>query len=717
MQDKNKIEELRAMARKKTASDALSNERTVLTGRRIDDTTVTMDAAPVGKTWVRAFDSSREETAVWRKVLQPNVPVVIDRARSGEYYIKSVLYQDAIENWGEFADAALLPPIPSSLSTSVIGGEQMLQGRVRVSETGTLKVNASTFWYRDTAGARKLWSPTALNALTIAPPSAVSGVNQTRWTVVTLNPGATSPTLAQTHGASSAYTTPLLVADIADVAAPAGHYVLTAIKVTTGDTTFAEADFFDAREWFYRGLFATDIPSLDASIVTSGQLALARGGTNADLSATGAGHLVQLTTGAALTVRSDNLAAVAAPTTGDDSADGYSIGSRWYDVTDDREYVCLDATVTAAAWKETTATGGGVSSVGLSLPSIMTVSGSPVTTSGTLTGTLASQSANAVFVAPDGSAGAPTFRALLAADIPNLPASKVTSGQLVLARGGTNADLNATGGTGQVLRQSSAGAAITVSALLAADIPSLAASIVTSGTFDVARIPFGAPTAIGGTTPSTGNFTTLTTPTNTIPTFNFASDPARLGMYSTGITNISFAVDADRVFSLSDTGANFEVDATTTLFVSKSDFSYTATTAKTNTRQDAAIFKHATSGTPAAGFGMNYLFQLHDSANVTRNVARIQLNWINSVFATRQTELSFQVVDFGASRVGFTARANGTSILTSVNGVAAVAPPAWIAPTGTLSRATFATATVTTDELAQRVAQMIIDMRSFGMFS
>jgi len=67
-----------------------------------------------------------------------------------------------------------------------------------------------------------------------------------------------------------------------------------------------------------------------------------------------------------------------------------------------------------------------VTSVALSLPSFITVSGSPVTTTGTLTGTLASQTANTVFIAPDGSAGAPTFRSLVAADIPTLTAAKIS---------------------------------------------------------------------------------------------------------------------------------------------------------------------------------------------------------------------------------------------------------------------------------------------------
>jgi hypothetical protein len=56
----------------------------------------------------------------------------------------------------------------------------------------------------------------------------------------------------------------------------------------------------------------------------------------------------------------------------------------------------------------------------------------------------------------------PSFRPLVAADIPSLDASIITTGLLALARGGTNADLSATGGASRFLRQNSSGAAITV---------------------------------------------------------------------------------------------------------------------------------------------------------------------------------------------------------------------------------------------------------------
>jgi hypothetical protein len=54
----------------------------------------------------------------------------------------------------------------------------------------------------------------------------------------------------------------------------------------------------------------------------------------------------------------NNFGASAAPTVNDDSGDGYSIGSRWLDTTNDKEYVALDVTAGAAVWVETTATGG-----------------------------------------------------------------------------------------------------------------------------------------------------------------------------------------------------------------------------------------------------------------------------------------------------------------------------------------------------------------------
>lgn len=79
------------------------------------------------------------------------------------------------------------------------------------------------------------------------------------------------------------------------------------------------------------------------------------------------------------------------------------------------------ALVASVLLDEAAATHGTVTSVALAMPGEFAVAGSPVTASGTLTVTKATQTANKVFASPaSGSAAAPTFRALVAADLPSI---------------------------------------------------------------------------------------------------------------------------------------------------------------------------------------------------------------------------------------------------------------------------------------------------------
>lgn len=99
-------------------------------------------------------------------------------------------------------------------------------------------------------------------------------------------------------------------------------------------------------------------------------------------------------------------------------------------------YQCTAAGVYVAVG----AGGGGtgtVTSVSLALPNIFSVTGSPVTTTGTLTGAFATQTANLVFAAPSSFSGIPAFRLLEASDIPSLDTSKIASGIFSTARLGT----------------------------------------------------------------------------------------------------------------------------------------------------------------------------------------------------------------------------------------------------------------------------------------
>ena len=111
---------------------------------------------------------------------------------------------------------------------------------------------------------------------------------------------------------------------------------------------------------------------------------------------------------------------------------------------------------------------GTVTSVGISMPADFSVSGSPVTTSGTFSVTRTSQTANTFLGAPDGSAGTPSYRALVSADIPTLTSAKISDfaeaaqdavgGVAMVAGGGININYNDPANT------------ITISNVFAADV-------------------------------------------------------------------------------------------------------------------------------------------------------------------------------------------------------------------------------------------------------
>lgn len=101
--------------------------------------------------------------------------------------------------------------------------------------------------------------------------------------------------------------------------------------------------------------------------------------------------------------------------------------------TGDVEQISIGSGLTLTGGVLDAAGGGGggsgtVTSVAMTAPAFLSVSGSPITASGTLALSLATQSANLVFAGPSsGSAAAPTFRSLVGADLPN-PSSSTLGG-------------------------------------------------------------------------------------------------------------------------------------------------------------------------------------------------------------------------------------------------------------------------------------------------
>lgn len=106
---------------------------------------------------------------------------------------------------------------------------------------------------------------------------------------------------------------------------------------------------------------------------------------------------------------------------------------------------------------------------------------------------------------------APAWDTLVAGDVPNLDASKITTGQLALARGGTGVDLSASGGTTKILAQDGSHV-ISARDLVAADIPNIAESQVTSLVSDLAlKAPLASPALTGTPTAPTAAGGTSTT--------------------------------------------------------------------------------------------------------------------------------------------------------------------------------------------------------------
>ena len=158
------------------------------------------------------------------------------------------------------------------------------------------------------------------------------------------------------------------------------------------------------------------------------------------------------------------------------------------------------------AWGAIT-TGAGVTSVGLAMPADFAVSGSPVTSAGTLTAAWASQAANLVLSSPNGSSGTPGFRALVNADLPNSGVTATTYGSASIV---PVFAVNAKGVITSVTDTPIAISNTQVSGLGTMSTQNASAVAITGGAING--------TTIGATTPAAGTFTSVAMTTGTITT-------------------------------------------------------------------------------------------------------------------------------------------------------------------------------------------------------
>jgi len=207
----------------------------------------------------------------------------------------------------------------------------------------------------------------------------------------------------------------------------------------------------------FRALDPADLPNHSAALITTGTLSVLRGGTG--LTSGTSGGLVYFNGGSSIDCSA--LAAQYKVLIGGGAGNPpYTLSG----IGTAGQVLTSNGTGADPSWQN--AGSGTVTSVAMTVPGFLSVSGTPITGSGTLAVTLANQNANTVFCGPtSGGAATPTFRSLVAGDVPSLDAAKITTGTFAKAM------ISSTG------------------TWSAAEIPNHSAALLTSGTVAVARLP------------------------------------------------------------------------------------------------------------------------------------------------------------------------------------------------------------------------------------
>lgn len=142
----------------------------------------------------------------------------------------------------------------------------------------------------------------------------------------------------------------------------------------------------------------------------------------------------------------------------------------------------------------------------------------------------------------------------------------------------------------------------------------------------------------------------------------------------------------------------------------------TVTDSGTGNEPYVLALDHATSGTPAAGFGTRLVFRSQTTTTASQDQFLVLTQWNTATHASRTTDVYFYCYDSGGARNGLYLGANGSAPTIGFLGAVAQTRVTFAAATGTADRTTFDTTTVTTAALAQRVKAIIDDLRSFGLY-
>lgn len=211
------------------------------------------------------------------------------------------------------------------------------------------------------------------------------------------------------------------------------------------------------------------------------------------------------------------------------------------------------------------------------------------------------------------------------------------------------------------------------------------------------------PPAIGGTTPSTGAFTTLAgtvitastslTVSRTSGDANVAVDSIagtarQFVFYTAGSARWTLQVNTTAE-SGSNAGSNMTItrfsdagsglDSPFIILRSTGQIFVAPESALTNSVQDQLIIRHNTSGTPAAGLGAGFRFETETSTTTNIQTGRLRFHWTTVTHASRTARGTLSANDSGGERDCIMWEGSGSAAMLGFYGTAPIVKPA---PTG-----------------------------------
>jgi hypothetical protein len=291
------LEELQRLFQERLRAARHIGKRSMLTGKRLSSTQVELRSSTMtaNQVWVRSENESRDAVQAYGFVNQANIQVYVEEGPGGELIITGPVYPVANITAGDALGSALTPVLYGDVATAEWTGQNLRMGRVRRSLAGGLYVTVEAFSYPTANGVSRQENIDFL----MTPPGTAS---RQAWCAVVFDPRTAA--LSQVTG--TLYDTTITMTDEqadTDLVIPAGRIALGAVLLANGQTVIGAGNrMLDLRRWI-----APEVPH-------------------------------------------GNYAATTDPVAGDDAADGYAVGSFWYNTTLDRAWVCLDAAAGAAVW-------------------------------------------------------------------------------------------------------------------------------------------------------------------------------------------------------------------------------------------------------------------------------------------------------------------------------------------------------------------------------